>query len=75
MPRTRTLIRSDPRETELLGEIGRAQSMTKKSYRYLCKRAGIEYATFMAHKQNIKNMRYGELWAFLDACKRETEYV
>lgn len=75
MPRTRTLIRSDPRETELLGEIGRAQSMTKKSYRYLCKRAGLSYATFMSHKKNIRNMRHGELWAFLDACKRETEYV
>lgn len=75
MGRIKPLIRPDPRETELLGEIGRAQSMTKKSYRYLCKRAGLSYATFMSHKQNIRNMRHGELWAFLDACKRETEYV
>ena len=73
--RVKPLIRPDPRETELLGEIGRAQSMTKKSYRYLCKRAGLSYATFMSHKKNIRNMRHGELWAFLDACKREAEYV
>jgi len=75
MARVKPLIRPDPRETELLGEIGRAQSMTKKSYRYLCKRAGLSYATFMSHKKNIRNMRHGELWAFLDACERETEYV
>jgi hypothetical protein len=75
MGRVKPLIRPDPRETELLGEIGRAQSMTKKSYRYLCKRAGLSYATFMSHKKNIRNMRHGELWAFLDACKREMEYV
>ena len=75
MPRTRTLIRSDPRETELLGEIGRAQSMTKKFYRYLCKRAGLEYGTFMAHKVDIENMRCGELWKFRDICEKEMKYV
>lgn len=73
MPKVKKLCvtRPDPRETELLGEIGRAQGVTGKSYRYLCDKARISYTTFMAHKQSIKSMRFGELWAFMDACKRE----
>ena len=73
MARVKPLIRPDPRESQLLGEIGKAQSMTKKSYRYLCEKAGVTYGTFMAHRKNVKNMRYGELWAFFDACRKEIE--
>ena len=72
MPKVRNLIKPDPRETDLLREIGGAAAATGKSYRQICKRAGIEYATFMLHKSNVKQMRFGELWAFLDACRKET---
>ena len=72
MPKVRKLIKPDPRETDLLREIGGAAAATGKSYRQICKRAGIEYATFMLHKSNVKQMRFGELWAFLDACRKET---
>ena len=71
MPKVRPLIRPDPRETELLGEIGRLQAMSGKSYRYLCDRAGLEYKTFMAHKANVKQMRYSEFWKFADVCRKE----
>lgn len=71
MPKVKPLIRPDPREVELLGEIGKLQSMTGRSYKYLCQKAGIEYKTFMAHKDNVKQMRFSEFWKFSDVCKRE----
>jgi hypothetical protein len=71
MPRIKPLIRPDPRAIELKGEIGKLQEQTGKSYRYLCRKAGIEYATFMLHKSDVRSMRYGEFWAFMDACRKE----
>jgi len=71
MPRTRPLIRFDPRETEILGEIGKLQAMAGKSYRHLCRQAGIPYNTFMLHKKNVKDMRLEELWKFRDICEKE----
>ena len=70
MPRIK-LIRPDPRETELLGEIGRLQCQSGKSYRYLCMKAGIDYSTFMRHKKKPSQLRYGEIWRFCDTAKRE----
>lgn len=75
MPRTPPLIHKDPRGVELRGELARLQTMTGKSFRYLCKRAGLEYGTFMAHKVNIENMRCGELWKFRDICEKEMKNV
>lgn len=71
MPRTPPLVRKDPRGVELRGELAKMQEMTGKSYKYLCKRAGIEYATFMRHKLDIESMRLGELWKFKDICEKE----
>ena len=71
MPRVNSLVRKDRRETELAGDIARLQGMTGLSFKELCKKAGINYETFMRHRKNIKQMRYGELWRFTDACKRE----
>lgn len=71
MPKVKPLIRPDPREMDMLREIGAMVAATGKSYRQICQQAGIEYATFMLHRQNVKNMRFGELWAFMDACRKE----
>ena len=60
MPRVKQLIRTDPRQIDLAKQIGGAAAATGKSYRQLCRSAGLEYG------------RFGELWAFLDACARET---
>ena len=70
MPKVKPLIRPDPRETELLKQIEGMAAATGKSYRQICQKAGIEYGTFMLHKQNVRQMRFGELWAFTDACRR-----
>lgn len=75
MPRTRLLIRSDPREVEILGEIGKLQAMTGKSFKHLCGRAGLQYNTFMLHKRNVKDMRLEELWKFRDICEKEMKNV
>lgn len=72
MPRVKQLIRTDPRQIDLAKQIGGAAAATGKSYRQLCRSAGLEYGTFMLHKRNPETMRFGELWAFLDACARET---
>lgn len=71
MPRCKSLVRKDRRETDLAGDIARLQGMTGQSFRQLCKKAGINYETFMRHRKNIKQMRYGEVWKFTDTCKRE----
>lgn len=70
MPKVKPLIRPDPRETDMLREIGAMVATTGKSYRQICQQAGIEYATFMVHKKDPKKMRFGEFWAFADACKK-----
>jgi hypothetical protein len=70
MPRVK-LIRPDPREDELKGEIGRLQQQTGKSFKYLCRKAGIEYTTFMRHKADVRLMKHGEFWAFTDVCRKE----
>ena len=75
MPRVKSLIRVDPREVEILGEIGKLQAMTGKSYRHLCRQAGIPYNTFMLHKKIVKDMRLEELWKFRDICEKEMKYV
>ena len=71
MPRTPPLVRKDPRGVELRGELAKMREMTGRSYKYLCKKAGIEYSTFMAHKLEPERMRLGELWKFQDVCRRE----
>ena len=75
MARVKPLIRLDPREAELLGEIGKLQAMTGKSFKHLCKRAGLSYTTFMLHKRNVKDMRLEELWKFRDICEKEMKNV
>lgn len=75
MPRVKPLIRPDPRRVDLAKQIGGAAAATGKSYRQLCEMAGIEYGTFMLHRRNPESMRFGELWAFLDACERITGEV
>lgn len=75
MPRTPPLVHEDPRGTELRGEIAKMHEMTRRSYKYLCRKAGIEYKTFMAHKLDIESMRMGELWRFKDVCEREMQNV
>ena len=71
MPRVNKLIRPDLRELQLVGDIGRFQKMTGMSFKQLCKKAGVQYETFMRHLKNPRTMRYGEYWQFVDACKRE----
>lgn len=71
MPRTNKLIKQDPRALALRGEIGRLMEMTGQSYRYLCQKAHIPYGSFMLHKDNVEDMRYGEYWKFVDTCKKE----
>ena len=71
MPPVKPLVRSGPREKELSGEIGRLKEMSGKSYRYLCRKAGIQYRTFMRHKKNVRSMSHDELWRFTDICEKE----
>lgn len=71
MPRVKPLIRVDPREREVLQTIGGMAAATGRSYRQICGKAGIDYCTFMRHKKDLQSMRLGELWKFLDTCRRE----
>ena len=71
MPRVNRLVKKDRREAELAGDIARMQGMTGLSFKQLCKKAGINYETFMRHRKDIRQMRYGEIWRFMDACRKE----
>ena len=75
MPRTPPLVHKDPRGVELRGELAKMQEMTGQSYKELCRKGKIEYATFMNHKNNIEAMRLGELWKFKDICEKEMRNV
>lgn len=75
MPRVNRLIRQDPRAVELRGEIAKLQGMTGKSFKELCRKADLEYGTFMAHRVDIENMRMGEIWKFKDVCEKEIRNV
>ena len=70
MPKVSRLIKQDPREIELLRELGAAQAATGLSCREICRRAGIKYDTFIHHRRNPGQMRFFERWAFLDTCEK-----
>lgn len=70
MPRVKPLIRPDPRETEVLDELGAALSAMKISKKELAKRTGIEYTKLCRRFRNVGEMRLDELWRIQDARKR-----
>ena len=70
MQKVKPLIRPDPRCTEMLRAIGGASAASGKSYKEICEKAGLQYSTFMQHKKDVAKMRFGEYWAFMDACEK-----
>ncbi len=70
MPRVRPLAREDPRETEILSEIGGVLAAMKISRKDLAKLAGINPSTFNLRMKDIGSMRLSELWRIQDIRKK-----
>ena len=71
MPAVKSLTRIDKRETEIVQNLAKATATAKLSYREACRKAGVEYATFMKHKKNPGKMRLEEYWRVMDTCEME----
>lgn len=69
MPRVYKLAR-DPRQEEILKEIGGIMAVMKVSRAELARLAGINPSTMAAHMKDIGSMRLSELWAIQDVGKR-----
>ena len=73
VPKVKPLTHIPQNELDLLQEISIAQSLGGLSYRQLCERAGLSYATFMRHKREPGDMRFDEYWQFMKVCETEAQ--
>ncbi len=70
MPRTKPLIRPDPRAVAVLTEIGGGKTALQITQGELARRAGIDPSLLCKRLKNIGEMRLSELWALQDAIER-----
>ena len=70
MPKTKPLIRPDPRATDTLARIGSGRAALKITQGELARRAGINRQTMSNRMKNIGDMRLSELWAIEDVFRK-----
>lgn len=70
MPRTKPLIRPDPRAVSVLTEIGGGRTALQITQSELARRAGMEPSLLCKRLKNIGEMRLSELWAIQDVIER-----
>ena len=71
MPRVKPLIRPDPRETEILAEVGAIIAALRITQEELAKRTGIAPSTLSRRMKHPGDFRIRELNAIRDLRKRE----
>jgi len=66
MPKVKPLIKKDPREVNVLSEIGATLATLGVSRKELAQRCGMKPSTLNLRMHDIASMRLGELWAIQD---------
>lgn len=70
MPKVKPLTKKDPREVDVLSEIGATLATMGISQKELAIRSGINPSTLNLRMHDIRSMRLGELWSIQDLRKK-----
>ena len=72
MPRTKSLVREDPREIQIREQIGALKGKLRINDSEISRRTGISRSTIaqlLGSHGNVRDMRLWQLWAILDLDK------